>query len=119
MYRADYNSGFEPDSTQTEKKTERTHRDHTDSAMEPLPEAHGLSTNRGSLSSLRKNSEGRDSGEEQILAEPGRHSCGAQASQEDPKQEHDKTLDEITLDLSGIPLTLKMGNPLTRDPSSF
>ena len=63
MYRAKYNSGFEPDSAQTDKKTQRTHRDHANSAMEPLPEAHGLSTNRGSLPSLRENSEGRDRGE--------------------------------------------------------
>ena len=51
------------------------------------------------------------------LAEPGRQRCGTQALQRDKKQEHNKTLDEITLDLSGIPLTHKMGNPLTRDPS--
>ena len=29
----------------------------------------------------------------------------------------DEILNEITLDQNGIPLRLKMGNPLTRDPS--
>ena len=85
--------------------------------MGPLLEAHRLSTKRGCLPSLRKNNGERE--REQTLAEPGCHSCGAQVSQRDPKQEHDKTLDEITLDLSGIPLTLKMGKPLTRDPSFY
>ena len=57
--------------------------------------------------------------DQQTLAEPGRHSYDAQTSQEDGKEnhEHDKTLDVMNLDLSGIPLTLNMGNPLTRDPS--
>ena len=29
----------------------------------------------------------------------------------------DEILNEVTLDQNGIPLRLKMGNPLTRDPS--
>ena len=57
--------------------------------------------------------------QQQTLVDPGHHSCGAQTTQEDEerKHKHGKTLDVITLDLSGIPLTLKMGNPFTRYPS--
>ena len=46
--------------------------------------------------------------------------AAVQTSQEDEEEDEDnKTLDEVTLtlDLSGIPLRLKMGNPFTRDPS--
>ena len=59
MYRTKYNSSFEPDPARTDKKTLRTHTHNAVSAMEPLLEAHGLSTNRGRLPSLRKNSEER------------------------------------------------------------
>ena len=40
-----------------------------------------------------------------------------QTSQKDQEEnkEHNKTLDVLTLDLSGIPLTHKMGNPFNKE----
>ena len=41
-----------------------------------------------------------------------------QTSQEDDEEEDNKTLDKVTLtlDLNGIPLRIKMGNPFYKGP---
>ena len=82
------------------RREDPTNTHNADSAMEPLLEAHGHPTKQRQPPESAKKQ--RREKERTTLAKPSRHSYGAQGLQGDPEQEHNKTLDIITLDLSGI-----------------